>query len=267
MKAIIFSGLFLFTSASFSQTTEGQLLENNRPSVMIIPFNDFYYLSDADPEIARANKKQAKEVSAMFRYGITNNVASRVITSYDTYNILTDTTLQSKEDLNRIYSSIVYKYQKPIDITQPQNDSKEIYKSDIFGFGNSEANAKSKNEKVKEEDIETKEYMNAVVKDASLFTYLQNQYNVNLFVFINQFEMKTNWESCLDLATQNFEREVIVHYSIYDAKGTQLKGDAVSIVFPSNENSFDQIIGEQFPLIAEQLGVALQQSATAENSK
>ncbi|MFN3940968.1 MAG: hypothetical protein ACK4IY_10290, partial [Chitinophagales bacterium] len=178
MKYNIFIGFVFLSFVAFSQINDGQLLENSRPGVKIIPFNDIYYLIDADAEIARANKKQAKEVSTIFRYGITNNIASRVITSYDTYNILTDTTVQSRDDLTRIYSSVIYKYQKPVDISQPDTAAGEIYKPDIFGLGSKESNPKNKN--IKNKDADNKEYMNALVKDASLFSYLQNKYKVNL---------------------------------------------------------------------------------------
>lgn len=247
-----------------AQGEDGQLLQPSKHRVMIIPFNEFNYLSDADPELAKANNKNPEDVSTLFRYGITNNVATRVISSYDTYNILTDTTVQSQHDLMRIYGSVHYKYQKPVNLSQSDTETREILKQDIFGLQYVEQPSSSGKEKEGDAD---KKYMSAVVKDASLFTYLQGQYGADMFVFINQFEIKTNWENCLDLATRNFEREIIVHYSIYNVAGKELEGNAVSVVFPSNERSFDQIISNQLPLVADQLGVALEASSHAEAMK
>ena len=254
---LLIIGVFIFLESKAQ--VQGQLLEPVHNRVMIIPFNDFYYLSDADPELAKVNHKNADEVSTLFRYGITNNIATRVISSYDTYNILTDTTVQSRSDLDRIYSSIQYKYQKPINADTDGESGSEIFQQDIFGIKKEEEKSGSHK---KDNPDDNKKFMNAVVKDDGLFSYLQEKYDVNLFVFINQFELKTNWENCLDLATNNFEREIIVHFTIYDAQGKILKGDAASVIFPSAEKSFDQIIGVQFPLIAEQLGIALQESTT-----
>lgn len=260
--------LLCVSLGAHAQVADGELIENEPPRIMIIPFNDFYYLSDSDPELAKANQKRAEDVSTLFRYGITNNVASRVITSYDTYNILTDTTVQSKADLHRIYGSIQYKYQKPIDVSTANTDNKDLYTQDIFGMEvHAESAPAKKDKKAAAEEDENRKYMNAVVKDASLFSYLHQQYGASMFVFINQFEVKTKWENCLDLATQNFEREIMVHYSIYNVDGVQLKGDAVSVTFPSNENSFDQIMGEQFPLIADQLGMAVHETTVLEQIK
>lgn len=257
--------LFVFICLQLgAQEDNGQLLQATHHRVMVIPFNEFYYLSDADPELAKANNKNPEDVSVLFRYGITNNVATRVISSYDTYNILTDTTVQSQEDLNRIYGSIQYKYQKPINSEEADSSSREIFKQDIFGLKHEEENPKSTK---KSETTVEKKFMNAVVKDETLFPYLEEKYGVDMFVFINQFEVKTNWENCLDLATHNFEREIIVHFSIYNAQGKELKGDAVSVIFPSTERSFDQIISSQFPLIADQLGLAVQESAYSESLK
>ncbi|MBK7110042.1 MAG: hypothetical protein IPH61_13140 [Bacteroidetes bacterium] len=247
-----------------AQEDNGQLLQITHHRVMVIPFNEFYYLSDADPELAKANNKNPEDVSVLFRYGITNNVATRVISSYDTYNILTDTTVQSQVDLNRIYGSILYKYQKPINSTDSDSSSREIFKQDVFGLKHEVEQPKASKKNSTDPD---KKFMNAVVKDETLFPYLQEKYGVDMFVFINQFEVKTNWENCLDLATHNFEREIIVHFSIYNAMGKELKGDAVSVIFPSTERSFDQIISSQFPLIADQLGMAVQESAYSESLK
>jgi len=42
---------------------------------------------------------------------------------------------------------------------------------------------------------------------------------------------------------------VVVHYSIYNAEGKELKGDAVTVTFSSSQTDVDDIIGKNFPII------------------
>jgi len=46
---------------------------------------------------------------------------------------------------------------------------------------------------------------------------------------------------------------VVVHYSIYNAEGKELKGDAVTVTFSSSQTDVDDIIGKNFPIIASYL--------------
>lgn len=266
-KRVIILSLFIFIYASvFSQINSAAIPVQHK--VMIIPFNPFYYLSDADAELAAYNKKTQSEISTLFRYGLDMNVNARVITSYNAQSILMDTTVESAKDLQFIYSNISYKYEKPMDINGRDSMPAQIKETDLFGINGPPPNEKKKlyNQTIVEDTV-VKKYLNAVVNNTELFSALQQKYGADLFIFINQFELVTNYAHCLDRATNNFERKVLVHYSIYDATGRQLKGDAVSVTFPSNMNNLDAIIAEKFPLIGNYLRDALTTSITPQTVK
>ena len=66
-------------------------------------------------------------------------------------------------------------------------------------------------------------YMHAVIPNAkSLFKELNEQYNADIFVFITQMEIKTNYKTCLDIANKIYRREVMLHFSVYDINGNLL---------------------------------------------
>lgn len=266
-KNAIILPLFIFIySPVFSQINSATIPA--QPKVMIIPFNPFYYLSDADAELALYNKKSQNEISTLFRYGLDMNVNARILTVYNAQSILTDTSVQSAKDLQYIYSNISYKYEKPMDIHGKDSIPQQMEQTDLFGINSPALNEKKKlSDKTKVEDTVVKKYLNAVVKNAELFPALQQKYGADIFIFINQFELITNYAHCLDRATNNFERSVLVHYSIYDVNGRQLKGDAVSVTFPSNMNNLDAIIAEKFPVIGEYLREALTTSITPPTPK
>ncbi len=258
--------LLLFAKINFAQnTSSGQLLTGDtiypKHKVMIIPFNMYNYFSDADPELAQKNEKDVTDISTLFRYGLNYNISARVISAYDPYNILVDTTLQSGQDLNMIYASIKYQFEKPMDVNAKDSAAnKTIKQPDIFGLGGEEVVEEKKKisfNKKEEEPANTK-YMNAVITHPEIFPNLQKKYGTDLFLFINQFELVTNYNHCLDRAANSFERKVVVHYSVYNAEGKQLKGDAITVTFSSAQTNVDEIVAQQFPVIADYLAQSIQ---------
>lgn len=245
--------LLLLTLANslFAQMTgDGQLLAPSSERVMIIPFNPNYYLSDADREIAEVNEKKAHEISAIFRHGLDLSLQAQVRNVFDTYSILYDTANAASADLTQLYNGITYKYQKPFDLGAENPAREDTHQSDLFGMNQpADETPDRKQLKKEEEEVGPKEYMNAVLRSPEVLRTFSAKYAADYFVFINQFELKTNYETCLDRSANNFQREVLVHYSIYNAAGEQLKGGVLNVVFGSNDNRLDQIIGEYLPQI------------------
>jgi hypothetical protein len=238
----------------------GQLLAADSSKVhkvMIIPFDQNNYFSDADPELAEKNEQQVTDISRLFRYGLNYNISARVISSNPAHNILTDTTVASAEDLRMIYASVKYQFEKPMDVTKADTVAKQIVTPDLFGNGGT-PEPEEKREKVfkkkdEAEEVKNEKYLNAVVTHPEIFPNLQKKYGTDLFLFINQFELVTNYNNCLDRSANFFERKVVVHYSIYDVTGKQLQGGAHTVTFSSGQTNVDEIIATQFPIIAEYL--------------
>jgi len=93
--------------------------------------------------------------------------------------------------------------------------------------------------------------MNVRLHDVKMLEYFSAKYGVDLFLFVNQFEIKTKYEKCMDRAVNNFKREIWVHFSIYDSKGEQLYGNVVGVNFFVQSNDMNSLIRSSFPLIAD----------------
>ncbi len=89
-----------------------------------------------------------------------------------------------------------------------------------------------------------------VTKPVELFEELYKEYNADIFVFVTQFEIKTNYKSCMDIANQIYKREVMVHFTIYNKEGKLLAGSYATSFFPSDSNNANKIIGDCFPELA-----------------
>ncbi len=267
----IIAFIFMCFPAGILSAQSGEMYEPAAHKVMIIPFNPYNYLSDADRELAEINKRQPQEIATLFRYGLNYDLSTRII-SRDSYDLLSDTTVDSQKDLFLIYSSIHYQFEKPMDaFAKDSAESKSIQKPDLFGNGAEEETTEEKHAIFdKKETVEStgdKKYLNAVITHPEIFENLQAKYGTDLFLFINQFELITNYAHCLDRSKNYFERKVVVHYSVYDASGKQLKGDAVEVTFSSGETNIDKIIAEKFPVISDLLNQSLIATANTSGKK
>lgn len=230
--------------------------------VMIIPFDLYNYFSDADPALAKANDKKVTDVSTLFRYGLCYNVNARIISQYNTYNILADTALGADADLSKLYASLQYEYERPMNSRDKDSiPSGMLPGKDLFGFdtGTEQDKSEKHREDGKVSSTGDKTYLNAVLLHPEILRSLQEKYGTDLFLFINQFELVTNYTHCLDQTANYFERKVIVHYSIYNADGKELRGDSVTVLFSSGDTDIDDIIGKNFPVVGDYLAESLRE--------
>lgn len=238
--------IFFFLVFSFA------LSNAKDPSVMIIPFNPDMYFSDSDQALAKYNRKSIPEVRKMFRYGLNINLNARIMQDYGSRSMISDTANGALQDLAGIYNSIGYYQDKAKSVQvkeEMENDEKGLVGKTKGFFRKMNKEQESETDNDKGDDY--KKYMNVRIKNPDLLPYLSDKYGTEYFVFINQFNLKTNYENCLDRATNTFEREVLVHFSIFDKEGNQLAGDVASVYFPSNSNDIMDIMRNNFPPISD----------------
>ncbi len=218
-------------------------------SVMIIPFSPHMYFSDADQELAKFNDKNVKEVRTLFRYGVNMNLNATILNQHRTRQMLSDTASDANADLSKIYQTITYFEDKPLQPEIAGDASEEVEEEKPRLFKSRDRQAQQTTKVAKDETA--RRYMNVRINNPKMLPFLREKYGTDLFLFINQFNLVTNYEHCLDRATNTFEREFVVHYSIFDYTGKQIAGDAVHITFPSNSNNIMNLMKTNFPPLAQ----------------
>ena len=86
-----------------------------------------------------------------------------------------------------------------------------------------------------------KKTFNAVVRSLTIIGEAANKLSP---------EIKTNYNNCIDIARHVYKRELIISYSVYDAKGKQVDGNLAHAYFPSDSNRASDIAERTFPVIA-----------------
>jgi hypothetical protein len=243
---LIITLLGISLQANAQHTSSSDTLELHK--VMLIPYDPRYYLSDADRDIMEQSKKDPEKFRSDFRHNIDRHVQRAIGRSYYCISLLNDTADALQETLYTILGRTGYRYEKAIPIT-PKHV--EVERTSSKDKANTKTHEDSKTATsyipVKNDAV----YMHAVVsKPAELFAKISEEYDADYFVFLTQFDIKTNYNSCMDIARKIYRREVMVHFSIYDKHGKVIAGSYATSFFPSDSNNANSIIGDCFPEIA-----------------
>jgi hypothetical protein len=242
--------LLLFLS---SQTATGADRDSTRQfhqqKILIIPYEPRMHLSDADLDISEYSELTPPQMRAMFRNGFTEKLNTSLSTSYPTYSLLQDLRPEARQQLDQIYAAIDYSFDTSYAILHPRPDSAE-------SKGHWNENKARKKELEKRTATGDVKYMNVIVLDPHLLSALNQKYGTDMVVFLTQAEIKTHSKDCMDFQSKIYERDIKIHYAVFDKNGEQIYGDVATVRFPSNSNEIETMMAKNFPV----LGDAIRQS-------
>jgi len=237
---------FAASATGFRDAAQDSTADSLYKKILLIPYNPIMHLSDADQDISEYSQKNVDIVRGVFRNGLLANLSAALNYRCETRAMGTSTSKESQKELDMIYGSLNYQMDTVFPVSHPAADTS---KSSSAGKVVKSIFAKNKVPNVKE--IHDLKYMNIKLTHPELLAKLSEKYGADLLSFLNQFEIKTQYDDCLDLALKIYRRELKVHYSIFDVSGKQLYGDVVVVNFPSNTNDITEIMERNFPKISD----------------
>lgn len=244
--------LFFCTGLLYGQSEADSLYKR----ILLIPYNPQMYISDSEQEIARVSKRELSELRKRFRLGLDLSLQAVFLTGYDSHSLLRDTNQAAQVEIEELYKSAKFKYTVPMRVVQSleAEDAQPFYKG-IFKKKNTpepkpEMGLEPPREKEDARIRDNEKYLNIYLLRPEMLLPLAEKYQVDLFVFINQLEIQTDFTDCIDMQNQIYNRKIRVHYSMFNARGEQVAGDVVETRFPSNINEAEEIIGRSFPEIS-----------------
>jgi hypothetical protein len=226
--------VILATTSLQAQTSDS--LPERKISVMVIPYMPAMHMSDADQDIAEESQMEIGQVRAEFRKGIIRKMNQRFVEVYDAQVPNESFVASNTGDIDMIYHSLAFES----DSTSPMKNPKKFAVVDTAITG----------KKTKKKEID-KTYINAVPRDPQLLPDFAKKYNADYFVMLNEFDIKTHFDDCIDLALKIYRRDLKFHYTIYNHRGEKLYGDVAVVHFPSNENNVEQIVEANFGKVAD----------------
>lgn len=204
--------------------------------IMLIPFEARMYLSEIDFMINKESKLNAKQIKEVMRDGLNEQLYKKLKPKMAVVDLLEDT-VNTKKDLQNIYQYLSYKYQKVPDQTNykapvKEKEEKAIQKGQLNVESNSDAR-----------------FMNARVTNASLVPYLTGKYKTDLYLFVNELDIKSTG-SAADMAA-NSDRKIILHYTVYTNDAREINSGIAEVNLPANVNNPSKIINSYFSQLAE----------------
>ena len=209
------------------------------PSVIVIPYMPAMHLSDSDPDIAEESQMDLGEMRKSLRNDLIASLNKNFAEVYDVKSTHSDYVKSSDRDLDVIYHSLLF----GSDSTYPSKYPRKFAVKDTSVSRLKDAS------KLKPE----KQYINVSIADATLLPDLSEKYKADYFIFINELDIKTRFDDCLNLALKIYRRDLKVHYTIFDRNGKQVYGDVAVSHFESNANDVKEIAAKNFPKISDDI--------------
>ena len=216
--------------------------------IMLIPFENRMYLSEIDFMINKETKMTAKQIKAVMRDGINEQLYKKLKAKMPVIDLLDDT-VKTKKDLADVYQYLSYDYQR---VPNQENykppvkekEEKTINKGQLMVETNSDAR-----------------FMNAKLKNATLVPYLYSKYKTDLFLFVNELDIKSIVAVPGDMMANN-SRKIVMHYTIYTYDAKEINSGIAEVDLPPTVNNPTKIINTYFAQLADIIVARLQKANT-----
>ncbi len=206
---------------------------------MIIPFEPRLYLGEVDMSIYNETKLTAKEIRHKFRDGINEQLYKAFKAAHYNALDLMEDTAKYKKEIEGIYQYLRYDFQKIPSQDHYQAPKKEKEQKKIEkGQLNVETNDQAR-------------FMNAKITSPKLVPLLYGKYKTNVFVFINQLDIRASgYQDPAALNGASGNRRITVHYTVYSLDAREINSGVAEEEFESTLNNPKKIIDRYFSKIA-----------------
>ncbi len=226
-------------------TTDSSDAGIKHASVLIIPYMPAMHLSDADPDISQGSEMNPQQMRETLRMGLLKELNKNFAEVYDMKRVNNDFVRGDNRDTEALYHSLMFSTDSVYTLKDPKK----------FAVRDTLPKKKSGN-KIKPET----KYINATVQDEMLIPDYAEKYDADYIIILNEMDIKTHSEDCINLALKIYRRDLMVHYSIFDKTGKQVYGDVAVSHFGTNTNDVNEIMKENFPSISRQILVAFERA-------
>ena len=245
---IVFQGLYSQTSTRNPSNELSTDKEVKNPvvnhKVLIVPFDPKLFMCEISKSINKETGMNFEQIRNTFRSGLDFSILVQLKSSYSTVSLLADTS-KTKKDLQYIYESIGYKY----DLVPEAPDTNKKMLSSILPKKKKEkdeAKPGIKDGQIEVEMNNDKRFMNAKISNPELLGYLNKKYGTDVFLFVNQLDIKNVMDDVYDINSDRFVREITVHYTAFDLSGKELNSGIAVDRFASNINNPKTIVNDHF---------------------
>ncbi|MGV3588978.1 MAG: LysM peptidoglycan-binding domain-containing protein [Adhaeribacter sp.] len=231
--------------------------------VVVVPFDPALYFSDADNDIAWQSKIEKQKIRYIFQARLN---ALLQAPGYQSINLANVSVADSTGQLSSMHQYLAYSYQDIKTSIQPIAPPKEKglkawvkNTKEKVGLGTATEPAGVAHDQTK--------YYGVTIKDPNFFSTYNSRTGASYYLFVNQFEIFTDYTNCIDRTTKNFVRNFRVHYTIYNAEGEVVAGNKILIPYESNVNDINKITRDNLGKMASRIMADLPPPSATDTSE
>lgn len=224
--------------------------DSTRQKVLLVPFELKLYQSTIDTEIAQKEGIGVHEVKTEFRSGVNSSLTLMFKGRCSVHSFLVSDSANNS-DLARIYQSIGYSYE-PIP-TEKETEADESLNGKIqakLGKLQAKLDKGPKKEENKQNGVQngqvvthidnTLKFMQTVLLDESILSYLKEKYHADMIVFINQMDIFKS----IDEKGKEGQTKIQLHYTCMDMNANIVSSGLAVSYFESYIRDLKEICGE-----------------------
>ena len=266
MKRIVQILLVLISCASMSYGQEFLDFNsryNRQKRVLVVPFDERIYFNDATAEIAKRDGLTHDEIMEYFRYQLNLQLVNSLIDSCEVVDLFKDNTREDEADISGLYTTMSYELRLAEFELDTENMGALARKR---AEKLEEARRKQREEEMKNarpgiqngELVGRKQqtddmYLHIIIGQPEVLKEIASRRKVDYFLFVNQFDIKTDYRDPYISGQRNVQRLMRVHFSIYNSNGEFVSGNYASTKVPYYEDSKERIVNQYFPEIMRQI--------------
>jgi hypothetical protein len=247
--ALILSGV-VFSQTTINDTEKKPkslvTTSSTKHKVLLIPFTNKLYLSEIDHVINAETNQTQKEIRWEFKDGLDEALYKQFKSKFDVVSLIEDT-VKNKKEIALAEAGIGYKYDKVPD-QKNYKAPKSDYKQDV----------QIKNGQIIDEVNSEARFMNARLVDNTVLEKLNKKYKTDLFVIINELDIKGAAQTNDFNADKN--RTAVIHYTVFTLEGKEINSGIATVKFPKNLNQPAKISSSYFTKVAAEISERVQKA-------
>jgi hypothetical protein len=254
---LVFSAIMPFLGLAQStvlQSDDGTEDSLPKMKVLVVPFHTLrYYFSDCDKQVGQASKIEQKDLRKAYQLGFDYATEATMEKRYEPINLAQMKDSVDKAALDEFYDNVSYAYEAPTrDMNKKQAAVMKTMKQRWKAIGSNEKKQTLNDmESYVTVDADDNEYMKLSWKNPEFLQKLNTMYQADYIVTINQFEIKTDYQHCIDRDLGRYGRQIKIHYNVFRPDGKQIYGDVVTAKYNSTSDDINKIIQDNFGFLSD----------------
>lgn len=225
-------------------------IDLNRQSLLIVPFEGKMFRTDINKQLAETNQLSSEEIIERFSAAIDQSILYTFQERCDVSSFYLVEDEEIEGDLAYVYDNLYLEYEL-VSKTEEKSQAEKLKEKFKKKQNDKYDRGSLQNGQVVTKRDDRDRYMKAVVEDNKMLDSMHYKFSNKFFLFVNQLDITNDYSDIIAVQQGTYDRIITLHYTLYHKDGQILTTGISKTSFPSNQNDINQIIKNNFPILAQ----------------